>query len=111
MFIVFSIVSLAALNTGVVSNYEMVMVFLPIFTRLSVLGTKYGFATKEYLHRFTHEIIPIDDINRDFLLADWRTQTARIIEEEIQSSVMRNEIDLSSYYIGFMNPLLASVSD
>ena len=79
------------------------MVFVPIPVRLVIVAIKYGFAAPLYVKRFQTETIPMSELNNELVLLKWREQRDDVLEEEFQTSVLRNEIDIASFYMRFLH--------
>ena len=76
-----------------------------IVLRSSTIAGKYATFQKEQIKKYNEVYITKAELDNELMMIDWVKQKSSIIFEEINNSILRKEIDSSTFKISFFVPL------
>ena len=83
---------------------EIYMICIAILIRFIAIASKYAYRSERFIKLLYTKTLSLQDLRGDLLLAGWRDQIDSVIEEEVQSAILRLEVDSSLFFFSFLNP-------
>ena len=74
---------------------------LSVVLRSSTIAGKYATFQKEQLQKYCKLYISKKELDNELMMIDWLKQKSSIIFEEISNSILRKEIDVSTFKLSF----------
>ena len=81
-----------------VYSTEVYIVLLNIIVRLIIINVKYSTLNPKKYQHLKKKVLTLDEFS-DNLLLNFQTQTEKIIENEILNAIVRQDINMSNFYI------------
>jgi len=104
ILIVFFLVIYYISPTEGLEAIEIYMFCVSIFVAMFAMSSKYAY-NSDTMNKLIHSTYFTPEESRSqALLRNWRKQADEIIEEEVQSAILRLEIDSSLFFFSFLGP-------
>jgi len=84
---------------------EVYMVVLNILLAILMMSSKYAYQSDSALKLIHTTTLNYADRTHDSVFTRWKSQTDEIIEEEVQSAILRLEIDSSLFFFKFLSKI------
>lgn len=89
-----------------IADYISIYVLLvTVVLRLTSISNKYCTYSANQMNQVREIFLEGHEITKELMMAGWARQKGSMIREEILNSAKRLEIDLSTFYLGFMTSL------
>ena len=70
--------------------------------RVIVISVKYAYKTEFQLRRLRHKTLSDAELRNDLMAYDWYIQTDKAVNEELQTAILRLEVDSSLFFFNFL---------
>ena len=94
----------AYFKVQIISPLEIFMLFGGCVCRSFVIAIKYALFPKKKMNYVKYRLLTNDEIGSEFLLK-WLNQEDQMVEQELMSTMMRNNIDEDLFMFFFLRPL------
>jgi len=108
MIVTFLVVSYKFETKGL-QIVEVYMIIICVLIRILTIASKYAYRSECFIKLTETKVLADKDLISDFMLLGWRVQDDKTIAEELQSAILRLEIDSSLFFFNFLgkpNPKL-----
>ena len=81
---------------------EVYMMISMTLIRICTISTKYSYQSERALRLLYKRKMTSEELNSGLLLSRWWEQTDELIQQELQTAILRLEIDSSSFFFTFL---------
>lgn len=85
-----------------ITPIELLMTYFSILIRCIFIAVKYAYCSEDYLRAFMKRRLTEDEIKSELMSTTWRRQTDSVVEKELQSIILREDIDCSLFFFNFI---------
>lgn len=86
-------------------SIEVYMMVIALLVRIIIISSKYSYQCTEYLRLFDRSKFTQDELNKRAMVGAWNDQSDEVIREEIQTAILRLEIDSSLFFFNFLGSI------